>query len=283
MGNHSVHLPISTQNLNAVKAQYLSTGPYRNQNNATSFAATTANPFVGLLPGTTYNNATTAVSNLLVPFPQFGSAAINEQNQTIGQSYFNSAIIHVEQRAKHGLTLTANYSFSKLLEADTFLNDEDTQVNRRVSPFDHTHHFTVGATYDLPFGRNKAFNFGGSRLLDEIFGGFVINSIYQFQTGAPILFSTDIPLAPGATIQSITNSHRNTSPVPLSGTGNPALSVGQFISGDDREPDGLPGGERLAMATYSSTMQRSSIMSGRCRRRSRRCGRTDSTTWILRC
>ena len=233
VGNHSLHLPIATQNLNAVRAQFLSTGPYRNQNNATSYAATTANPFAGLLPGTSFNSATTAVSNLLVPFPQFGSSAINEQNQTIGQSYFNSGIVHIEQRAKHGLTLTANYSFSKLLEADTFLNDEDPTPTRRISPFDHTHHFTVGATYELPFGKGKAFNFGGSHLLDEILGGFVINSIYQFQTGAPILFSTDIPLQPGATIRSIANSPRNTSPVPAAGqVGNPALSVSQFVSGN---------------------------------------------------
>ena len=86
------------------------------------------------------------MSNLLVPYPQFGSAAINEQNETIGQSYFNTVIFHVEQRASHGLTLTANYSFSKLIEADTYLNDEDTTPTRRVSPFDHTHHFTVGGT-----------------------------------------------------------------------------------------------------------------------------------------
>ena len=228
VGNHSLHLPVASQNINAVLPQYLSTGPYRNQNLATAYAASTANPFAGLLPGSSFNGATTTLSNLLVRYPQFGSSAINEQNQTIGQSYFNSAILHVEQRARHGLTLTANYSFSKLLEADTFLNDEDTQVNRRISPFDHTHHFTVGATYELPFGRGKAFAFGGSRLADEILGGFVINSIYQFQTGAPILFSADIPLAPGATIQSITNAHRNTSPT---GSGTPALTVSQFVTG----------------------------------------------------
>ena len=129
-----------------------------------------------------------AFSSLIVPYPQFGTAAVTEQNQTIGQSYFNSAIIHVEQRAKHGLTLTANYSFSKLTEADTFLNDEDTTPTHRISPFDHTHHFTVGGTYKLPFGKGQMFAFGGSRLWDEVLGGFVLNSIYQFQSGQPVGF-----------------------------------------------------------------------------------------------
>jgi hypothetical protein len=211
VGNHGVHLPVNTQNLNAVEKQYLATTPYRDQDMATAYAKTVANPFATKLPNSSgCNGSTTAFSNLLVPYPQFCNTAVTEQNQTIGQSYFDSAIIHLEQRAKHGLTLTANYSFSKLIEADVFLNQEDTAVNRQISPEDHTHHFTAGATYNLPFGKGKMFAFGDSRLWNEILGGFVINGIYQFQTGAPLQFSADIPLAPGATLRSITNQPRNT-------------------------------------------------------------------------
>jgi hypothetical protein len=230
VGNHSLHLPIATQNLNATQFQYLSTGPYRNQNIATNYAGQVANPYAGLLPnGGTANAAKVALSNLLVPYPQFGTSNVNIQNQTIGQSYFNSAIVHFEQRSKHGLTLTANYSFSKLIEADTFLNDQDTAPTRRISPFDHTHHFTTGATYNLPFGKGKMVSFGGSRLANEILGGFVVNAIYQFQSGPPVVFSADIPLQPGATLQSIANQTRNTSAV---GSGTPALSTSQFVTGN---------------------------------------------------
>jgi hypothetical protein len=236
VGNHSLHLPVASQNLNATSLQYLSTSPYRNQGLATAYGKTVANPFVGLLPnGGSYNSKTTALSNLIVPYPQFGSAAVTEENQTIGQSYFNSAIIHLEQRSKHGLTLTANYSFSKLIEADTFLNDEDTSLTRRVSPFDHTHHFTVGGTYNLPFGRGKAFSFDGSRLWDEILGGFVVNGVYQFQTGNPIEFSSDIPLQPGMTIHDIHVDPRNTSTAQATGAlaaGPSAPNGGVFTVGN---------------------------------------------------
>ncbi len=233
VGNHSLHLPISTQNLNATQRQFLSTTPYRDQNRATAYGTSEANPFAGLLPnGGTANSATTTFGSLLVPYPQFGTTAVNIQNQTIGQAYFNSGIVHIEQRRKHGLTLTANYSFSKLLEADTFLNDQDTTTTRRISPFDHTHHFTVGSTYELPFGKGKVFAFGGNHLVDEIIGGFVVNAIYQFQTGAPVVFTADIPLAPGATYASITSNRRNASPVPATGqTGTPALSTAAFVTG----------------------------------------------------
>ena len=228
IGNHSVHLPIATQNLNATRLPYLTTAPYRDENLATAYGASVKNPFAGLLPnGGALNGSTVPLSDLLLPYPQFGT--VSEQNQTIGQSYFNSAVLHVEQRAKHGLTLTANYSFSKLIEADTFLNDEDTMPYRRISPFDHTHHFTVGGTYRLPLGRGQAVNFGDSRLFDEIFGGFVVNGIYQFQTGAPIYFSADIPLQPGATARSIKSSPRNTS---VAGSGSPALNTSDFVTGN---------------------------------------------------
>ena len=230
VGNHSLHLPIAQQNLNATSLKYLSTAPFRDQNLATAYGASVSNPFAGLLPnGGSFNGKTTGLANLLVPYPQFGTASVFIQNNTVGQSYFNSAIIHIEQRSKHGLTLTANYSFSKLIEADTYLNDQDTLPTRRISPFDHTHHFTVGGTYTLPFGRGQKFDFGGSRLADEIFGGFVINSIYQFQTGAPVEFSSDIPLQPGKSLGNIILQNRNTSP---SSSATPALDTSAFVTGN---------------------------------------------------
>lgn len=233
VGNHGVHLPVGAHNINALRMQFLSTAPYRNQDIATAYGTNVANPFYGTLGATNTTGLNTSKTfgfgNLLVPYPQYGTTAITEQNQTIGQSNFDSGIVAIEQRAAHGLTLTANYSFSKMIEQDTYLNDQDSMLTRRISPFDHTHHFTVGGTYDLPFGRGRTFSLGGSRLWDEIAGGFVLNGIYQFQTGAPIFFSSDIPLQAGVSLRQIGNKTRDTAPV---GSGTPALSVDQFVTGN---------------------------------------------------
>lgn len=233
VGNHGLHLPIATQNVNAIETQYLSTTPYRNQALSNIYGKSVPNPFyktLGAANTTSLNSSkTVAFSNLIYPFPQFGSAAVSEQNQTIGQSSFHSGIVHLEQRAMHGLTLTANYSFSKLMESDTFLNDEDTTPTSRISPFDHTHHFTTGGTYELPFGKGKKFDLGGSRLWNEVAGGFVLNGIYQFQTGAPIEFSSDIPLQPSTGFRQLANKTRDTAAV---GSGTPALSTALFVTGN---------------------------------------------------
>lgn len=233
VGNHGLHLPVQTQNINAIEAQYLTTNPFRDQALANTYGKTVTNPFYNTLGAnntTSLNKSkTVAFSNLMYPYPQFGNAAVNEQNQTIGQSWFESGMAHIEHRMSHGLTLTANYAFSKMIERDSFLNDQDTRPEKRISPFDRTHHFTVGGTYQLPFGANKAISFGGSKLWDEIAGGFVINAIYQYQSGAPVIFTADIPLQPGANLRQITVQPRNTSPV---GSGTPALNTAAFVTGN---------------------------------------------------
>lgn len=239
VGNHGVHLPVSAQNLNATGLQYLTTNPYRNQDLSSASGSAVTNPFKGLEPNSSScNGSTITFSYLMGKYPQFCNAAVTIQNQTIGQSYFHEAIVHIEQRAKHGLTLTANYSFAKMTEADTFLNDVDPRPTLRISPFDHTHHFTTGATYELPFGKNKLVSFGGSKLWNEIAGGFVINGIYQFQSGAPIEFAADIPLNPGVNIRDIKVDPRNTSKTQaaaaIPSNANPAAGtyVGPFVTGN---------------------------------------------------
>lgn len=243
VGNHGLHLPVASQNLNAVEKQYMNTNPWRSNVMNSAYGQTFTNPFKGALGATnttSLNSASTEQFNYFIrPFPQFGTSAVTEENQTIGQSWFNSGIVHVEKRMSNGLMLTGNYMFSKLIEQDTFLNDEDTMPTRRISPFDHVHHFTVGGIYELPFGAKKRFNFGGSRLMNEIFGGYSLNAIYQFQTGAPIEFSADIPLQPGVNIRQINNQTRNTSPNPGSNGGpRPALSVQDFVTGNTTKCSG---------------------------------------------
>lgn len=214
-GSHDVHLPVSSQNINAPGLQYLTANPYRDQNLATAMSTSVTNPFAGLLPNgnSSYNGATTPLSSLAVPFPAFGSAAINEEQLTNGQSFFESGMIHLEQRAKHGLTLTANYELSKAIEQDTYLNPQDSKLFRGISPNeDYRQHLALGGVYELPFGRNRLFTLGGGRLANEIAGGWVLNGIYRFQTGLPINFSADIPLQPGMTAKNIRVNPRNTSP-----------------------------------------------------------------------
>jgi hypothetical protein len=235
IANRGVHIPVAATQLNPVPRQFLSTSDGRDQTLISSYAPSVTNPFAGLLPGTSLNGTTTSIPQLLAVHPQFPtsgqgfSSGVIEQNNTVGQTYFESGAIRLEKRLSGGLSLTGNYGFSKLIEADTYLNDTDSKLNRRVSPYDRTHHFVVAGTYALPYGKGRYFE-PKSRLLDEIFGGFTLNGIYTYQSGAPVYFSTDIPVLPGHTYKEIKINKRQTN--------GPALNTTIFQTGNNSTNNG---------------------------------------------
>ncbi len=191
VGNHMVHMPVSTRQLNYIPLQYLSTATSRDQTVINELSKTVTNPFHDLVPGTSLNGKTTSVAQLVSPFPQFPNNGVTEDNPTVGQSFFNALDARIEHRMSHGLWLVANYSWSKLETQDVYLNPTDAKPNKHISPFDFTNHIVIGATYDLPIGRGKALNLT-NRWANEFLGGWVINGIYTWQTGPPVYWTTDM-------------------------------------------------------------------------------------------
>jgi hypothetical protein len=194
MGNHAVHLPVAVTQLNIIPRQYLSTLPTRDQNVITQLTGTAANPFSGLIPGTSLNTSMTTPEQLLAAYPQFpvgsgsGSTGVIEQNLTEGSSYFESLNARVDKRLSHGLSLIGVYTYSRLIEEDTWLNDTDSKLEKRVSPFDHPQHFVVATSYALPIGKGRTFDLK-SRWTNALLGGWIVNGIYTYQTGAPLVWT----------------------------------------------------------------------------------------------
>jgi hypothetical protein len=202
VGNHGVHLPIPQTQLNAIPNQYLSTLPTRDATVNSALSASTANPFFGL--NTTLNTATTTVAQLLAPYPAFpagttsggwsGTGGVVEENATMGESFFHALNVRLQKRLSGGLLFTGNYMFSRLIEKDTWLNPGD--LEKRISPFDHTHHFVFATSYELPFGHGRRYSLG-PRWADWVAGGWALNGIYTFETGAPIVWSNGSTSTPG--------------------------------------------------------------------------------------
>jgi hypothetical protein len=246
IGNHSVHLPITVTQLNAIPRQYMSTLPVRDAALNNTLTTNVANPFSGLLPnGGSLNNSTTALVNLLAPYPEFpvgtaaagwtGSGGVIEQNLNSGSSYFHSLNVRLQRRLSKGLTIIANYQWSRLIEQDSWLNAGDPVPEKRVSPFDHPQRFVAAVSYDLPIGHGRAVNLR-SRWLDAIAGGWHLNSVYTFQTGAPLVWvngSTTTPGdyvffgGPGALAASYSNRYTETS---VNGTALPSFDTTQFAT-----------------------------------------------------
>ncbi len=172
--------------LNPIPRRFLSTSPFRDQamTDLIGFLnQAVTNPFRGLIPGTGLNNPTAARSQLLRPFPQFtGVTGIRND----ASSRYHSGQIRAEKRFSKGYTALFSYTWSKFLEAGTFLNDTDTEFERRLSDDDVPHRFVVSGIWELPFGRGRKWGAGWHPVVNAVLGGWQVQGIGQLQFGRPL-------------------------------------------------------------------------------------------------
>jgi hypothetical protein len=185
-GSTGRRLPIN-QSLDYVEPQYLTTA------SNPGLSAQTTNPFYGNLPngGSLNSSKTVALTQLLETYPEFTS--VTEQNVPAGMSIFHALDLHVEHRTGYGLSLIANYQWSKLMEAVSYLNAFDPKPEYRISQYDHPTHAVIGVSYKLPFGRGRTFGGNSPRWIDLPLGGWNIASSWFYQQGAPLTFGNLLP------------------------------------------------------------------------------------------
>jgi len=198
VGNKAIHLG-ADRNINATPNQYLSTSILRDQamiNTNNTLTATVPNPFFGL--NSVYPK-TIAVSDLLRPYPQFGDIT---ETQPIGYSWYHALQVRAEKRFARGYMAGVSYTYAKNMEATGFLNAGDASVNRSISSLDRPHRLNLQSIVELPFGRGKALGSNVPKVLDHVIGGWQLNNIFTYQSGAPLSFGNiiflgnlhDIPL-----------------------------------------------------------------------------------------
>ncbi|HET8549356.1 MAG TPA: carboxypeptidase-like regulatory domain-containing protein [Bryobacteraceae bacterium] len=185
VGNKAVRLPVDRE-LNPVPRQYLSTSPVRDQPAITFLSASFPNPFFGLGPVYTQNISR---SQLLRPYPHFGDVRVSEP---IGYSWYHSLQSRVEKRFSHGYTLQMSYTFSKTMEATSFLNDSDPFLHEVISQLDRPHRFVGSGIWELPFGRGRKWGGSWHRVVNFVAGGWQLNGVYQHQSGEPLGFGNRI-------------------------------------------------------------------------------------------
>ena len=202
VGNRGVRQRIS-RNLDSLPNQYLSTSPLRDQATINLLAAQVPNPFYPLLPGTSLSGTTVARSQLLVAYPQFTGVSV-DVNQ--GYSWYHSMQSRFEKRFSAGFTSSVSWTWSKLMEARSYLNGGDPMPEKVISDQDRTHRFVVTAIYELPLGKGKRVGGSWNGFASRIISGWQASGIYQGQSGAPLGFGNaiflgnlhDIPIANGA-------------------------------------------------------------------------------------
>jgi hypothetical protein len=158
LGSKNTRLGIPDANINQLPAQYLSQGA--------ALLTKVANPYFGQIPASSsLGEATIAQQLLLRPYPRFTNVAMFRDN--VGNSTYTAAAAKLEKRLSHGLTITASYTFSKLIDdasqvfAQTIfsgpvLNNSgpadalNRHLERDLSSGDIPRVFALGWVYDIP-------------------------------------------------------------------------------------------------------------------------------------
>jgi hypothetical protein len=117
--------------------------------------------------------------NALRPYAGYG--AISERDQGDNSSY-NSLQISGSRRMQSGLSLTANYTFSRTLDTSsgTPQNSYNVRPDYGLSSIHRAHLLNVNYIYELPFFRRDA-----NAILRSTLGGWEVSGVTTYQSGAP--------------------------------------------------------------------------------------------------
>jgi hypothetical protein len=116
-------------------------------------------------------------------------------SEPIGYSWYHSLQSRIEKRFSQGYTLQMSYTFSKAMEATSFLNDSDPFLHEVISQLDRPHRFTSSGIWEIPVGRRRKWGSTWHPAANFIAGGWQLNGVYQHQSGEPLGFGNRIVLS----------------------------------------------------------------------------------------
>jgi hypothetical protein len=161
-----------------------------------------------------------------------------------GSGNYNALVVDLRQNFNHGLQFRGNYTWSKNLDDGSAWNtsvSSNTPAFVEVPSLPHLDYgpaatdirnvASINATYQLPFGQNKAFFGNASNLTDHLVSGWSLASITTLLSGFP--FSPQLGYNPTGSGDSRNPVRPNVNPAfsgPLYPGGSTAQRVAQFFN-----------------------------------------------------
>jgi hypothetical protein len=134
----------------------------------------------------------------LVAFPQYSTVS-DLWGQNVGNISYNALEVSLSQRPWHGLSYTANYTWSRNIGDDgTFRSGFDlpagatsngqaykkNRIERSLTLTNVPQHIAIYGVYELPFG--KGHMGGDNALVRALASGWQFSSIYTYISGVPL-------------------------------------------------------------------------------------------------
>jgi len=153
-----------------------------------------------------------------VPFFANPDAIAADMLTNFSSASYNSLQLEARHRVRSGLSLTANYSFSKVLsDADgdsqarfqNLLDINNPRLERSRANFDLTHMIKGSGFLELPFGKDHRLHY---KPLDRAIGGWTVGAVMTWQPGAPFSITSGY-----GTLNRAARSYYNTADTTLAG------------------------------------------------------------------
>jgi len=130
--------------------------------------------------GTRLNAPNSSINvNALRPYPGYGNISMTDHGDS---SNYNSLQITASRRMQKGLSLTANYTWSRTLDttSGTPQDSYNARTDYGLSAVNRSHLLNVNYIYELPFFRNSA-----NGAVRSVLGGWEVAGVTTYQSGAP--------------------------------------------------------------------------------------------------
>jgi len=187
IGSKAVGLSATTD-FDPVPRQYLSTLPTRDATVINLLTANVANPFNninGFQGSTYYTSSTLQRAQLLKPLPQFSALTAG---LPAGSSWYHALTARAERRFGRGLSMNFSFTHSRTMEAVSYLNPTDSTPEHVISSLDRPNRVVASVIWEVPFGKGKALFSGAPRIVNQIIGGWQVQSTFQDQSGPGLAF-----------------------------------------------------------------------------------------------
>ena len=135
-------------------------------------------------------------------YPLNPNIGVTSGTNSIGIGAYDALQASVRQRPTGGLEFLASYTYGKALSDNVgyygvgwgqtagqgyyYMDSTDPKRDYGPSPYDMRHNFSLGANYELPFGKGRKYGSDWSGAKNVILGGWNVNSIFSAHTGLAV-------------------------------------------------------------------------------------------------
>ena len=192
-GSKGTHLPLYSQQADQLPSQYMSMG--------SALIQQVPNPFYGTVTQGALAASTVSAGQLLRPFPQYNG--VSYAGAGIGNSDYQSLQVKAEKRFNNGDSISAAYTFSKLIsDTDTLTswlesggvggvqNWNNLRGERSLASFDVPNRLVLSYVIDIPVGKGKKYLSDMPGFANAIIGGWGLEGVTTLQSGFPLHFGT---------------------------------------------------------------------------------------------